>query len=171
MELPGDEVPAQVAIMSERERLVPTFVKFIEQLHPNPENILDVGCGPLRDAFRRQYGKRYTGLDLLNTPYPKDIVGDAHKMPRLKDQSYDVVTAWSVLEHLHNPAIALKEMFRITRHVLIISTDLTRQDQDGDPTHLYCWTPKVFRQFLNLAEGHHTHVWTESNILFGAVKR
>ncbi len=158
--------------MSERERLLPLFVKFIEQLHPGPESILDVGCGPLRNSFRKHYGKKvYTGLDVPNSGYPKDLIGDAHSMPKLEDKSFDVVTAWSVLEHLENPAIALKEMFRVTKQVLIVSTDYTRHDKDNDPTHLYCWTPKVFGQFLRLAEGYEVRVWEEGSILFGMVRR
>lgn len=157
--------------MSGREKLVPIFVKFIEQLHPSPESILDVGCGSLRNVFRKHYGDKYTGLDIPKSGYPRDLIGDAHEMPSIEDQSYDVVTAWSVLEHLENPAIALKEMFRIAKDVLIVSTDLTRQDQDTDPTHLYTWTPKVFGQFLHLAGGQEIKVWVENTILFGMVKR
>lgn len=151
-----------------REILVPTFVKFIEQLAGDPESILDVGCGPLRASFRRYYGKRYKGLELKGSPYKKDLIGDAHEMSKLKDGSYDVVTGWSLLEHLHSPTQAIKEMTRIAEKIVIVSTDLTDADRDRDPTHLFCWTQKVLHQFL-AQTGYPVHTWTERDILFGAV--
>lgn len=41
--------------------------------------------------------------------------GDVSDMPMFRDNSVDVVTALAVLEHLEDPATALKECFRILR--------------------------------------------------------
>lgn len=160
-----------VEVPQHRRVLVPVFLKVIEVYGGlSTPTILDVGCGGLRKEFKAVFGERYKGLDLPSCPYPKDFEGDAEDLSRFGDDEFDVVTAFSVLEHLHNPMIGLSEMLRVSRHTVILTTDLTRTDQDRDDSHLYCWTPKVFKQFLErVAQGKKVKVWTEINILFGAI--
>lgn len=130
-----------------RLRLVPAFLKTIRRFTNDSESILDIGCGCLYDSFKKQFGARYTGLDTEDSEWPRDVTGDAHDL-KFADDSFDVVTAWSVIEHLLCPYAGIMEMVRVSRRVVLLNTDFTRQDQDGDPTHLYCWTPKILRQLL-----------------------
>jgi len=130
-----------------RLRLMPSFIEIIMEYAGEPDSILDVGCGPLRGAFKKRFGDRYTGLDLPSSPYPKDCEGDAGALP-FGDDSFDAVTAWSVIEHLPCPYGGIMEMVRVARRVVLMTTDLSPHDRDGDPTHLYCWTPKILGHLL-----------------------
>lgn len=131
--------------MSHRSNLIPSFIKIIEYYNPKPESILDVGCGRLQKYFKRKYGEKYTGSDL--TGVECDYKADAHSLP-FEDNSYEVVTAWSLLEHVNHPLIVLKEMSRVASKIVLLTTDFTKTDQNTDNSHLYCWTPKVFGQLL-----------------------
>lgn len=46
--------------------------------------------------------------------YHPDIVGDIHKMP-FDDDSIDAIVCMAVLEHVENPILALKEMYRVLK--------------------------------------------------------
>jgi len=68
---------------------------------------LAVGGGPQRDhaAF----------VNLNIGPFPNvDIVADAHKLP-YADSSVDGIYCCAVMEHLYDPAAAVREMFRVLK--------------------------------------------------------
>ena len=153
---------------SMRLRLMPLFLQIIQGATPNPESILDVGCGGLRNAFKKEFGDQYIGID-IDRGRIIDRPADAHKLPFI-DASFDVVTAWSVLEHLENPFVAVGEMLRVARRFVLVSTDFAQNDKDGSPFHLYSWTPMTFQQFLE-KQGYPVKVWVESKILFGIIKK
>lgn len=74
---------------------------------------LDLGCGPRDQAPPlEQLGFRYVGMDYMNPA--ADILGDAHALP-FADDSFDCVLSYAVLEHLHNPFVALAEIARVLR--------------------------------------------------------
>ncbi|MEU3947581.1 methyltransferase domain-containing protein [Streptomyces sp. NPDC029526] len=99
-------------------------------LRPGME-ILDVGCGPgtiTADLAERVPGGHVTGLDrapgileraratagergLTNVRF---AVGDVHALG-FPDDSFDVVHAHQVLQHIGDPVRALREMRRVTR--------------------------------------------------------
>jgi len=57
-------------------------------------------------------GYRYVGVDLFHEA--ADLRVDAHALPFV-DGSFDVVLSYAVLEHLHNPFVALAEVHRVLR--------------------------------------------------------
>lgn len=93
-------------------------------------DVLDVGCGPgtiTVDLARRVAPGRVTGLDV--SPAPLDearaladrsgvevtfAVGDVYAL-EAADDSFDVVHAHQVLQHLTDPVAALREMARVCR--------------------------------------------------------
>lgn len=78
------------------------------------ERILLLGCG---DAGERPYleelGFRPVGLDIRRAP-AVDVIGDAHHLP-FPDGHFDVVLSMQVLEHLHSPWVAVREVARVLR--------------------------------------------------------
>lgn len=75
--------------------------------------VLDLGCGQ-RDQFipLNYLGYRYVGFDYSNPA--ADFLADAHAIP-FKSDSFDCVFSYAVLEHLHNPFIAIREIDRVLK--------------------------------------------------------
>jgi SAM-dependent methyltransferase len=68
---------------------------------------ISIGGGPTRANSRL--------LNLNIGPFPNvDIVGDAHNLP-YADSSVDALHCEAVFEHLHTPALAAKEIFRVLK--------------------------------------------------------
>jgi SAM-dependent methyltransferase len=75
--------------------------------------LLDLGCGPRDQAAPAKHlGLNYLGLDYANSK--ADLLADAHALP-FADASFDGVLSYAVLEHLHNPTIAISEISRILK--------------------------------------------------------
>lgn len=74
---------------------------------PSNALCLSIGGGPTRA------NQKLTNINI--GPFPNvDVVADAHCLP-YADDSVDVIHSEAVLEHLHTPAIAVKEMFRVMK--------------------------------------------------------
>jgi len=75
--------------------------------------ILDLGCGPRDQAICIEYlGHDYVGVDYYNPA--ADILACAHALP-FKSNSFDCILSYAVLEHLHNPFIAINEIERLLK--------------------------------------------------------
>ena len=74
--------------------------------------ILDVGCGerPYEPLFR---GAEYVGFDVPGNPRA-DLHGSIGAIP-VEDASFDVVLCLQVLEHVPDPAAAVRELRRVVR--------------------------------------------------------
>jgi 2-polyprenyl-3-methyl-5-hydroxy-6-metoxy-1,4-benzoquinol methylase len=83
--------------------------------------LLDFGCGGGSYLVRmREQGWHVTGLDLSTAAVRRvreDLGLPAFEgslpCPALQDRSFDVVTMWQVLEHVHNPMEALRDAHRL----------------------------------------------------------
>lgn len=78
--------------------------------------LIDIGCGamPYR-AMLEQHVEQYVGLDVPDTCYESagvGLVGSATDIPAA-DGSFDVVLSTSNLEHVEDPAAALREWARV----------------------------------------------------------
>lgn len=116
-------------ILKERRPLWRRWVKIIRKYKPSGK-ILDVGCG---QGFFLGYAKKYfdtSGLDVsvycikeskCRTHLDNLLVCDATSLS-YKSGSFDIVTCFDLLEHLPNPELALKEIYRVLKNegILII---------------------------------------------------
>jgi SAM-dependent methyltransferase len=81
-----------------------------------PGVVLDVGCGKVLPVDLEP-SVRVVGMDVSpeamagNANVDEMIVGDAETYP-LPQESFDAVLCWDVLEHLRDPASALRNMCR-----------------------------------------------------------
>jgi SAM-dependent methyltransferase len=74
--------------------------------------VLDVGCGIKPYApFFEPYVEAYVGVDLENPV--ADLEGSAEDLP-VEDSSFDLVISTQVLEHVGDPAKAVREFHRVT---------------------------------------------------------
>lgn len=102
------------------------------------------------------------GLDIRYGPFPAVSAG-------FEAGSFDVVTAWAVFEHLHDPAGAFAECARLLRpggHLVLqvpnLDSPTSRMPIGEDvPRHLYMYDPGTLRAFgerngLTRTAVHHT---------------
>jgi SAM-dependent methyltransferase len=154
-------------------RLVGRFLHRVSELAvvERPRRILEVGCGEgivLATLAARLPGTRLDGLELDETalrdarvrcPGATLVRGDACALP-FGNRSFDLVVCLEVLEHLPEPARALRELRRVARGGCLLSVphepffrlgnllrgkNVTRL---GDPTdHLHHWGAGEFAAF------------------------
>jgi SAM-dependent methyltransferase len=153
--------------------LVGRFLSRVSELAATerPRRVLEVGCGEgivLATLAARLPGTRFDGLELderaleqarVRCPGARLVRGDACEVP-FGDQSFDLVVCLEVLEHLAEPARALRELRRIARGGCLLSVphepffrvgNLLRGKNVarlGDPSdHLQHWGAREFAAF------------------------
>jgi ubiquinone/menaquinone biosynthesis C-methylase UbiE len=91
--------------------------------------VLDLGCGPKDQKPPVEYlGFDYLGIDYSSSA--ADLLGDAHSIP-FRENSFDCVLSYAVLEHLHSPCIAIREIERILKPCGIYVGTVSQ----GEPFH------------------------------------
>lgn len=147
------------------------IIKIIEKFQV--DNILDVGCGEgiiIYEISQKIPRIRIDGLDISSQSIqlakkllPDNIFfeGDIIKMP-FSDNSYNLVIALEVLEHLTEPELALQELKRVTRKYCLISVpwepyfslgnflsgkNIKRLGKDSE--HLQFWNKKQIIGLVN----------------------
>ena len=147
------------------------FLGILAGLHP--ESILELGCGEgyLMSKMHQQLPHvPMVGLDNLDEalkeghrifPDLKLEHGDIYQIAQ-PDQSWDVVIASEVLEHLDEPVKALEELKRVSKRYVILSVphepwfrlgNLARgrhlKRLGNHPEHLNLWSRKSFVSFVS----------------------
>ncbi|MFN8533617.1 MAG: class I SAM-dependent methyltransferase [Dehalococcoidia bacterium] len=152
------------------DRFHATVSDLVAEILPQGGTILDVGCG---EGFVANYlvarHPRLTvsGLDgsgdALRAAATSAAGGrlarcDAARLP-VRDRSTDLAICLEVLEHLHAPDLTFRELRRVTRGPVIVSTpnqpffagaNLARLKNlstwGDDPEHVQWWTAAAFVQ-------------------------
>ncbi|MFI5260379.1 MAG: class I SAM-dependent methyltransferase [Candidatus Paceibacteria bacterium] len=101
------------------------FEEKMKKIFTEKKVIIDIGGGLRTDPERNNRKKENAWLDaymqktdykvLDKVPdYNPDIVGDIHALP-LADNSVDAIICISVLEHVEEPQLAVREMYRVLK--------------------------------------------------------
>ncbi|MEK7173793.1 MAG: class I SAM-dependent methyltransferase [Patescibacteria group bacterium] len=93
-----------------------------EIISHEPQHVLEVGMGNgFVSRYVKGHGVRLTTVDIDQSLKP-DVVADVAHLP-FPDASYDVVTAYEVLEHMpyEKTLQGLHELFRVSSQWVIIS--------------------------------------------------
>jgi ubiquinone/menaquinone biosynthesis C-methylase UbiE len=128
---------------------------------------LDVGCGtgPILEAARLR-GWSASGVDVSerivqhcrDKGFDSHVV-DGHELP-FEDQTFDAVTAWSVIEHVADVRASLAEWRRVLRAggLLVVDTSDAlcwkarllgaRYRRFWSPNHSYVFTPENLGRFI-----------------------
>ncbi len=88
-------------------------------------DVLDVGCGrgTLLEAFQ-QKGHNITGTERSISPFSSDYIYKENLDEiDFKEESFDIIIVWHVLEHLDNPKDTLEQIFKLLKinGLLVIS--------------------------------------------------
>jgi len=115
--------------------------------------ILDVGCGTgdLSRYLNPAVVMEYVGMD---TDGIVDVHGSIYHLP-FKDRSFDTVIISEVLEHLEQPANALRELARVSKKRIIITVP--------NPWNLKQILSLVFRNH-NIMEPNHINLFGDNEI-------
>lgn len=133
--------------------------------------ILDVGCGdkphPKAFACGDLYLKPSTHRNQVIKPKKlrNFVQFDCRHLP-FKTESFDIVYANHVLEHLENPLDALKEWGRVAPKVIVRTPDLRGIMAEERTSHMYTWSRwslenllrKVFKK-VQVEEKVHPLLW------------
>ena len=145
----------------------------IKDLHP--QTLLDAGCG---EGFVDEIlltvipELQITGFDVLGdsvklasmrNPRGTFSTGDIYAIDE-EDNSFDVVIALEVMEHLHEPDKALAEMARVASDYVVLSVphepffclanaargkNLDITPKGSDPDHRNFWSREKFGEFVS----------------------
>ena len=125
--------------------------------------LLDIGCaGGEFPRFMQRFGWEVEGVEIADSADPiTDFPIHEGEFPNisLDEPSYDAITAWAVLEHVHDPAAHFRKagrllkpggkfVFLVTNFASTSSRHLFREDI---PRHLYFFTKGTVKQYLELA--------------------
>jgi len=104
-------------------RWVSYYHQLDEVLRVDPETILEIGVGDkvFSSYIKNNTAVKYVSLDVAEDLQP-DVVGDLTTLP-FPDNSFDVVCAFEVLEHIPFDQFThcLREMSRVSARYIIIS--------------------------------------------------
>jgi len=116
--------------------------------------VLDVGCGSKPyEPILRPYASRYIGLDVPDQAEGSGaaVYGDAQDLP-FKDRAFGAVILTQVLEHLPEPARALREVSRVLQPegALILSVPMMNVVHEK-PRDYFRFTPYGVEYLLQRA--------------------
>ncbi len=116
---------------------------FIER-NANNKYTLDIGCAnsPYSSFFPNRVGLDVTKGENV------DIVADAHELP-FPDRTFEQILCTEVLEHLHSPEQAIKEMDRVLKPngILLLTTRFIFPIHDA-PNDYYRYTKYGLRHLF-----------------------
>jgi SAM-dependent methyltransferase len=120
------------------------------------ETALDVATGGGHVADRL----RAAGLDVVTIDsapgMQPDVVSRAEEIP-FADESFDVVACRVAAHHFHDPALALAEMARVSRSLVLVADNLflggagEEADRLRDPTHVRNYSEHEWRHMFEAA--------------------
>ncbi len=106
---------------------------------------LNIGCG-------KDVKQGYVNVDYVKTP-GVDLVLDIEKTPYpFKDNTFEEVVAFNILEHVRELVPVMEEIHRISRNGGVIKIKVPHYNQHlayTDPTHVRFFSPETFNFFTS----------------------
>jgi SAM-dependent methyltransferase len=149
---------------AERVAHWPRYRRMARYVEGQPAKLLDIGAGSGGFlAVMHDAGWEVTGIEpAASATIPSALNIRTVRFPEEADlaaESFDVITAWAVFEHLHDPACAFRECARMLSPGgrLVIEVPNLRSirgrysRQEDVPRHLYFFEPRTLARYGELA--------------------
>lgn len=142
-----------------------------------PGRLLDIGCAEGDfPAFMRDHGWDVAGFEASSAALNPHGVEIQHgQFPadcEFPDNAFDAVTAWAVVEHLHDPMAALRAIQKLLKPggtlVFLVPNFRSVHSRfarfEDVPRHLYFFTPDTARSCLVAAGLHVDHIAFDGSV-------
>lgn len=125
-----------------------------------PARLLDVGCANGDFAHLAQSeGYEVEGLEIASASVNRHGLTIHASWDPVESGSFDIVTAWAVLEHLHDPSTYFEQVARVLKpggvFVFLVPNFASPVNQlmkkEDVPRHLYFFTPDSAKNFVERA--------------------
>lgn len=120
--------------------------------------ILDIGCSDIQNKYLDSGNTIGIDLKVPDNSIYEVVESDLNKRIPFDDGSFDTVTAGEVLEHLENPSLALREIFRVLKSggkaVITIPNgwlDMIMMFFNKSREHIIIFSPNMFKILLTRA--------------------
>lgn len=121
-------------------------------------SILDVGCGGGAYVLKLADQYQIRGVDYQKFPTWAKMpdlfsLSDAHRL-NLDDDSVDTICSFEALEHLENPAEALKEYYRVCKKNIILTVPNCHLTDGMEKSQLiyYHWIDRTHQNFFEMED-------------------
>jgi 2-polyprenyl-3-methyl-5-hydroxy-6-metoxy-1,4-benzoquinol methylase len=124
-------------------------------------DVLEVGCGEGRGInILTKNARSFTAVDKIETvidklqkQYPDGMFKSMNIPPLtgLKDNTYDVIVSFQVIEHIQNDELFLKEIFRVLRPggTALLTTPNKKMSLTRNPWHIREYAPDELKQLAS----------------------
>lgn len=149
-------------------------VELASRFVPKSNRLLDVGCGDgvisyfIKNKVSSIYGVDNSNFDLIKAKKKgvkvKRVDVDSKALP-FNNDFFDVITCLDVIEHVKNPSLFLKEIYRVLKRqgVFIISTPNIRFSNHLITLIFKGYFPKTSLD-SNFYDGGHIHFFTFKDV-------
>lgn len=152
----------------------------LNKIKRNSGKLLDVGCangGFVKYAMG--HGFEADGLEIARNALISEHLKIYKSFKEIKDSLYDVVTAWAVFEHLHDPMYYFKEIKRVLKRngsfVFLVpnfSSFRSRTMMYEDiPRHLQFYSPETIKQYIQKAGMRLDNIEQDNSIYYGGHRK
>jgi len=130
------------------------------ETRPGPKSLLDVGCanGDF-PRFMKARGWHVEGVEVSTSSQPiTDFMVYPQQLPEIpvNRPAYDAVTAWAVLEHVHDPMAYFRKAAEVTKAGGLFVFQVPNFDSlasrrlflEDVPRHLYFFSERTVRRYL-----------------------
>ena len=149
-----------------RQRLLPAlsvdgksharYAELAAKIDPGP--VLVIGAGDKAERYRQCFPNSPVVITDVHTQFGVDLVLDAHGIP-FDDETFSLVLAPQVLEHVSRPWIVASEIQRVTRRQGYIQIEVPFAfPVHGAPYDFYRFTPSALRFLFAKCELAKLHV-------------
>lgn len=144
----------------DKGRITRHIAQLMEQVDAKGKNLLDIGSRDgayLEDLIELGFDAQGIEISIWSMQHARSVgrpvtYGDAHDLSRWGNKTFDVITQFHNLEHLHSPLVALKENYRVLKddglYMMVVPIEAEGLSLKGD----HCFSMRSAQAVIQLAQ-------------------